>query len=80
MSAQPERVPVRVEVNGRQRQALVEPRLTLADLLRDNPGEVDDDAIREAISGVTCRCTGYQQIVEAIRAAAQARVSGVTAR
>jgi carbon-monoxide dehydrogenase small subunit len=168
MSAQPERVQVRVEVNGRQREALVEPRLTLADLLReeldltgthlacehgfcgncnvlldgqsvrscllfavqvdgrsvltveglaerdgtlsplqqafhdhhglqcgfctpamlltaheflrDNPGEVDDDAIREAISGVTCRCTGYQQIVESIRAAAQARVSGVTAR
>jgi carbon-monoxide dehydrogenase small subunit len=54
--------------------------LTAHEFLRDNPGEVDDDAIREAISGVTCRCTGYQQIVEAIRAAAQARVSGVTAR
>ena len=28
-----------------------------------------DEEIREAISGVTCRCTGYQQIVESIRAA-----------
>ena len=35
MSAQPERVHVRVEVNGRQREALVEPRLTLADFLRE---------------------------------------------
>ena len=28
-------MPVRVEVNGRQREALVEPRLTLADFLRE---------------------------------------------
>ena len=27
-------------------------------------------AIREAISGVLCRCTGYQHIVESIHAAA----------
>lgn len=31
-----------------------------------NPGE---EEIREAISGNLCRCTGYQGIVEAIRAA-----------
>jgi carbon-monoxide dehydrogenase small subunit len=30
-----------------------------------------DDQIREAISGNICRCTGYQQIVEAIRLAAK---------
>jgi len=29
--------------------------------------------IREAISGNLCRCTGYQKIVEAVEAAAQAR-------
>ena len=34
------------------------------------PGETDDEAIREAIVGVTCRCTGYQQIVEAIQSVA----------
>ena len=36
-------------------------------------GQPSDEAIREAISGVICRCTGYQQIVDAIRAAAQSR-------
>ena len=54
--------------------------MTAHEFLRDNPGPVDDDAIREAISGVTCRCTGYQQIVDAIRAAAQARTAEVPAR
>jgi carbon-monoxide dehydrogenase small subunit len=46
--------------------------LTAYEFLRENPGETNDEAIREAISGVVCRCTGYQQIVEAIQAAAQA--------
>ena len=44
--------------------------LTAQEFLRDNPGETDERAIREAISGVTCRCTGYQQIVEAIQSVA----------
>ncbi len=35
-----------------------------------NPSEAD---IREAISGNLCRCTGYQQIVEAIAEAARRR-------
>jgi carbon-monoxide dehydrogenase small subunit len=47
--------------------------LTASEFLRDSPGETSEQAIREAISGVVCRCTGYQQIVEAIRAAAQSR-------
>jgi carbon-monoxide dehydrogenase small subunit len=45
--------------------------LTAQEFLRENPGVTDDRAIREAISGVTCRCTGYQQIVEAIRSVAE---------
>ena len=45
--------------------------LTAQEFLRDQPGETRDEAIREAISGVTCRCTGYQQIVEAIRSVAE---------
>ena len=39
-------------------------------LLQENP-DPDEDAIREAIGGNLCRCTGYQQIVEAVQMAAQ---------
>ncbi|MBM2824160.1 MAG: (2Fe-2S)-binding domain protein, partial [Thermoleophilia bacterium] len=44
--------------------------LTAQEFLRESPGETDERAIREAISGVICRCTGYQQIVEAIQSVA----------
>jgi aerobic-type carbon monoxide dehydrogenase small subunit (CoxS/CutS family) len=44
--------------------------LTAQQFLRESPGETDDRAIREAISGVICRCTGYQQIIEAIQSVA----------
>lgn len=37
--------------------------------LRDNP-DPSDEEIREGLSGVLCRCTGYQGIMSAIRAAA----------
>ncbi len=39
------------------------------ELLRDNPTPTDQE-IREGIAGNICRCTGYQHIVEAVRAAA----------
>jgi len=39
-------------------------------LLDRNPNPTEDD-IRHAIAGNMCRCTGYVQIVESIRAAAQ---------
>lgn len=39
------------------------------ELLRDNPRPTDRE-IREGIGGNLCRCTGYQHIVEAVRAAA----------
>ncbi len=45
--------------------------ITAYEFLQENPRETDDEKIREAISGVVCRCTGYQQIVEAIQAAAR---------
>jgi len=38
-------------------------------LLASNPSPSDAE-IREAIGGNLCRCTGYQQIVEAVRLAA----------
>ncbi|HEU5212137.1 MAG TPA: (2Fe-2S)-binding protein [Gaiellaceae bacterium] len=41
-----------------------------ADLIRRVPNP-DDDAIREALSGNLCRCTGYAKILDAVRAAAQ---------
>ena len=43
--------------------------LTSVALLKDNPDPSEDD-IRWAISGNICRCTGYMNIVKAIRAAA----------
>ncbi|MGW8317750.1 MAG: (2Fe-2S)-binding protein [Candidatus Promineifilaceae bacterium] len=44
--------------------------MTLLPFLADNP-EPSEDQIREAISGNLCRCTGYQNIVEAALLAAQ---------
>ena len=35
--------------------------------------------IREAIGGNLCRCTGYQQIVDAIKHAAETRVQEAAA-
>ena len=42
--------------------------LTAADLL-SRDGSPSDEAIRHALRGNLCRCTGYQNIVESIRAA-----------
>ncbi len=46
--------------------------MTAVEFMRAHPEGGSDDEIREAISGVTCRCTGYQQIIESIQAALQA--------
>jgi carbon-monoxide dehydrogenase small subunit len=40
-----------------------------AELLTRRP-DPSEDEIREALSGNLCRCTGYQKIVDAVRAAA----------
>jgi carbon-monoxide dehydrogenase small subunit len=40
--------------------------------LRDHPDPTDEE-IRIALSGNLCRCTGYQGIIDAVRAAADAR-------
>lgn len=42
--------------------------LTAKSLLEDNP-DPSREQIREALSGNLCRCTGYQQIFEAVEAA-----------
>lgn len=46
--------------------------VTATAFLRDTP-EPTDDEIRVALSGNLCRCTGYQGIVAAVRAAADRR-------
>jgi aerobic carbon-monoxide dehydrogenase small subunit len=44
--------------------------MTAYELLRANPVPSEDE-IRSAISGNLCRCTGYQNIVRSVRAAAE---------
>lgn len=43
--------------------------MTLIPFLAENPNPTDAE-IRDAISGNICRCTGYQNIVEAVKLAA----------
>ena len=40
--------------------------MTLIPFLAENPDPTEDE-IREAISGNICRCTGYQNIIEAVK-------------
>jgi aerobic carbon-monoxide dehydrogenase small subunit len=44
--------------------------MTLIPFLEENPNPTDKE-IRDAISGNICRCTGYQNIVEAVKLAAR---------
>lgn len=44
--------------------------MTLVPFLRENPNP-SEQQIREAISGNLCRCTGYQNIVAAVKLAAE---------
>ena len=45
--------------------------MTMTAFLKENPSPIEDE-VREALSGNLCRCTGYQNIVDAMMAAAQA--------
>jgi aerobic-type carbon monoxide dehydrogenase small subunit (CoxS/CutS family) len=44
--------------------------MTMSAFLSENPSPGEDD-VREALSGNLCRCTGYQNIVDAVMAAAK---------
>ncbi len=48
--------------------------MTIVEYLGKNPNPSDEE-IREAIDGNFCRCTGYVNIVEAVRLAAQKMAS-----
>jgi carbon-monoxide dehydrogenase small subunit len=45
--------------------------MTAAELLKRNPSP-DEAAVRHGLEGNMCRCTGYQNIVKAVQAAAAA--------
>ncbi len=49
--------------------------VVISALLDENPTP-NDDEIKGAIEGNLCRCTGYQQIVDSVRAASEILVSG----
>jgi aerobic-type carbon monoxide dehydrogenase small subunit (CoxS/CutS family) len=44
--------------------------MTMSAFLKNNPSP-DEHAVREALSGNLCRCTGYQHIVDAVLLAAE---------
>ena len=48
--------------------------MAAADLLRDNPHPTEAE-IREGLEGNLCRCTGYENIVRAVKRAAEAGVT-----
>jgi carbon-monoxide dehydrogenase small subunit len=48
--------------------------MAAADLLARN-SDPSEEQVREALAGNLCRCTGYHNIVKAVRAAAQTRAS-----
>jgi aerobic carbon-monoxide dehydrogenase small subunit len=52
--------------------------MTTYELLQANPAPSDDE-IRGAIAGNLCRCTGYQNIVRSVRAAANTMATAVGA-
>ncbi len=52
--------------------------LAAVDLLQRNPNPTDEE-IRHALEGNLCRCTGYQHIVNAVKAAARTMAAAVGA-
>jgi carbon-monoxide dehydrogenase small subunit len=49
--------------------------MSALDLVKNNP-DPDEREIREWLEGNLCRCTGYQNIVRAVKAGAEAMQSG----
>src|SRR6201997_4014292 len=53
--------------------------MTVKSLLTANPDPTEDE-IRHALSGNLCRCTGYSQMYQAVKAAIEAEQKGVASR
>jgi carbon-monoxide dehydrogenase small subunit len=49
--------------------------MSAADLLKRNP-DPSEEEIRHGLEGNLCRCTGYHNIVKAVRSAARSQVGG----
>ena len=62
-----------LETGGAQCGICTPGMLMAAEAFLSSGGAVGDDAIREAIAGNLCRCTGYTKIVEAIALSAKRR-------
>ncbi len=50
--------------------------LMLAAALLEREPHIGDDALRDVLSANLCRCTGYQNILKAVRAAAEVLRAG----
>ena len=59
-----------LEAGGAQCGICTPGMLMAAQAYLDAGGSSDEDAIREAIAGNLCRCTGYTKIIDAIETAA----------
>ncbi|OGO54512.1 MAG: hypothetical protein A2V85_05325 [Chloroflexi bacterium RBG_16_72_14] len=68
-----------LEAGGAQCGICTPGMLMAADAFLAAGAEPTDDAIRGAIAGNLCRCTGYTKIVDAIRLAAERRQAGAGA-
>ena len=64
-----------LEAGGAQCGICTPGMLMAARAYLDTGGGPDEDAIREAIAGNLCRCTGYPKIIDAIALAAERRVT-----
>ena len=64
-----------LEAGGAQCGICTPGMLMAARAYLDTGGGPDEDAIREAIAGNLCRCTGYTKIIDAIAMAAERRVT-----
>ncbi len=65
-----------LEAGGAQCGICTPGMLMAAEAFLESGNEPTDDAIREAIAGNLCRCTGYTKIIESIRLAAERTGAG----